>query len=107
MRQVVARARPRRAAFFFQRTVAGEIELPFSRIRRQQLLQKLCGALRIIAQNFPQTFGFRRFRLVEPRDAVFARPIRDVFVIRGAGLLLPEQEFALFRGNGERRAREI
>lgn len=48
MREIVASVETRGAATLFERAEAGEIELPFSGVRREEFGEEFCGALRII-----------------------------------------------------------
>src|SRR5262249_17236155 len=107
MRQVVAGAQASRATAFFQWSIAGIVELPFSGIRRKELVEEFRGVLRIAAHDGAQPLDVRAGRVFNSGDAINGGPISNIFVKCGIRLLTGEKKFYIVTGKVERSAREI
>src|ERR1700737_3828082 len=106
MWQIVARTQTRRPSAFFDRPIAGEITPKTSVVGAEQGADELTGLFGIFTQDRTQARFLGGIRFVQPGQAIFLRAISNIFMIRGAGLPLAQQKFALLGRERERSARK-
>src|SRR5262249_50213338 len=106
VRKIIARAPSGRTASLLEWTEASEVELPLSRVRGETIVEELCRALRIGAEDGSQAVAIRPCGLVDAGHAIRDWTIGDVFVKGRAGLLALEQKGDVIFWKRKGRARE-
>src|SRR5271169_5544757 len=95
-----------RTPLFLDGAKARKFQFPLSCVWEQKTCQKLYRSPRILSQDAPQFLSLLQFTTIQSGDSVFCWTVRDIFVVRRAGLFAPQKQFTVFAGKFDRRAFE-